>query len=211
MQYTHLKYLWSFLDPLVLALTSFTDEKELRNPGVRPPGCIGYKLVIVNRSCLWLFFTGKLTPFNTGKNAPPTLSQGARQNPEFFGWLLLYFKCSSVNVQEPHSVRQIIWRRRVKHVCVSVAYNKKRYKHECGSMEMDIWREAEKTFCVCVSGDGGWFAGNYTTIWTVISVRKNKGTAMLGTWDAGEDGGGLACVIYEFCPGQEDQWWMIKK
>lgn len=26
-----------------------------------------------------------------------------------------------------------------------------------------------------------------------------------GNMDAGEDGGGLACVIYEFCPGQEDQ------
>lgn len=84
-------------------------------------------------------------------------------------------------------------------------------------MDVGQWKwtfEERLKHFVCVWVEMGGFAGNYVTVWTVVSVRKKRWTAMLGTWDVGEDGGGLACVIceiYEFCLGQEDQWWMIKK
>lgn len=58
--------------------------------------------------------------------------------------------------------------------------------------------------CVCEWKSGG-VAGNYTTLQTVISGREKRGTAMLGTWDVGEDGAGLACVICDFYLGHEDQ------
>lgn len=59
--------------------------------------------------------------------------------------------------------------------------------------------------CVCEWRSEGGVAGNYTTVQTVISGREKRGTAVLGTWDVGEDGRGLACVIREFCLGREDQ------
>lgn len=57
---------------------------------------------------------------------------------------------------------------------------------------------------MCVKGEQNGFVSNYTTLRTVISENEKRGRAVLQTWDTGKDGGGWACIICEFCLGQED-------